>query len=101
MRFPALADTPIDYQWSGLVGMTFDQMPHLGRMDGLHYALGYNGDGLAMSVYFGAKLAGVIAGTGDLPPFARLRFRSMLLYRKRPWFLPLAWAYFWAKDQVF
>jgi glycine/D-amino acid oxidase-like deaminating enzyme len=98
--FPELAGVPIAYAWNGLVGMTFDQMPHLGRMDGLRYALGYNGDGLTMSVYFGMRLAGAIAGTGELPPFDRLRFRGMLLYRKRPWFLPLASAYFWIRDEI-
>jgi glycine/D-amino acid oxidase-like deaminating enzyme len=98
--FPELAGVPIEYAWTGLVGMTFDQMPHLGQMDGLRYALGYNGDGLTMSVYFGMRLAGAIAGTGELPPFARLPFRSMVFYRKRPWFLPLASAYFWVRDRV-
>jgi glycine/D-amino acid oxidase-like deaminating enzyme len=98
--FPELAGTPIEYKWSGLVGMTFDLMPHLGQMDGLHYAMGYNGDGLTMSVYFGAKLAGAIAGTGELPPFVQARFRSMVFYRRRPWFLPLAGAYYRVKDWI-
>jgi glycine/D-amino acid oxidase-like deaminating enzyme len=29
--FPQLRPCNIDYYWSGFVGFTFDQMPHLGK----------------------------------------------------------------------
>ncbi len=39
--FPELAETRITHGWMGLVGYTFDTLPHLGRHDGIHYAMGY------------------------------------------------------------
>ena len=42
--YPQLRDTPITHSWSGHLGLTFDTLPHLGRVDGLHYALGYSPD---------------------------------------------------------
>lgn len=98
--FPALSEARIDYAWGGLCGITFDRMPHTGQMDGLHYALGYNGDGLTMSVYMGRSLAQTITGQTELHPFANLPFPSNIFYHKRPWFLPLVKAYFHAKDWI-
>src|SRR6185369_1582456 len=31
--FPELADVPLAFRWSGLVGMTLDSVPHVGRID--------------------------------------------------------------------
>lgn len=75
--FPQLAGTSIAFQWSGLVAMTMDAMPHVGRVDErVLYANGYNGAGVAMSSLvggFAAALAlgeepdlGLLAGT---PPY--------------------------------
>ena len=57
--FPELAGVPIEYAWGGQVAFTLDQMPHAGRLDGVHYALGYGGHGVAM-----ADLAGRAHGSG-------------------------------------
>lgn len=61
--FPALAGVKIDYQWSGLVAMTMDQLPHVGRLeDGVFFAAGYNGTGVAMSSLMGRHLAALTRG---------------------------------------
>jgi gamma-glutamylputrescine oxidase len=61
--FPALADVPLAYQWFGLVAMTMDAVPHVGRYDErLLFALGYNGAGVAMSTLMGRYVAAFARG---------------------------------------
>ena len=56
--FPQLADVPLAYRWSGLVAMTLDSVPHVGRADDrVLFAMGYNGAGVAMSSLMGRYLA--------------------------------------------
>jgi glycine/D-amino acid oxidase-like deaminating enzyme len=96
--FPQLAQTPVEYAWGGTLGFTFDLFPHAGQLDGVHYALGYAGHGVALATYLGTQMAGVIAGDGDAGPFGRLPFPTapLGLYRGNPWFLPLVeWWYRW------
>ncbi|MCK9912105.1 hypothetical protein MXD81_23315, partial [Microbacteriaceae bacterium K1510] len=46
--FPDIADVPVTHAWSGLIGYTYDEIPHLGRTGtGLHYAIGYCGTGVS------------------------------------------------------
>lgn len=100
--FPQLAATNVDYAWHGNVGFTFDQMPHLGEQNGWHYAMGYGGHGVVMSVYFGYWLAQKLLGadTSSFPFFA-LPMPARFFYRTRPWFLPLAGAYYRVLDRWF
>lgn len=56
--FPDLADVPITHAWDGMIGYTYDEVPHLGRTAaGLYYALGYCGTGVSRATYFGSKIA--------------------------------------------
>jgi gamma-glutamylputrescine oxidase len=61
--FPELSDVPIAYQWSGLVAMTLDAVPHVGRLDDhVLFAMGYNGAGVALSTLMGRYLAAFARG---------------------------------------
>lgn len=61
--FPAVADVPLAYSWSGLVAMTLDSLPHVGRVDDrVMVAMGYNGAGVAMSSLMGRYLAAFARG---------------------------------------
>jgi gamma-glutamylputrescine oxidase len=61
--FPELADVPLSFKWSGLVGMTLDAMPHIGRLnDQTLFSMGYNGAGVAMSSLMGRYLAAFVRG---------------------------------------
>jgi gamma-glutamylputrescine oxidase len=61
--FPELDGVEIDYRWSGLVAMTMDQLPHAGELDdGVFFAAGYNGTGVAMSTFLGRQLAYLTRG---------------------------------------
>jgi glycine/D-amino acid oxidase-like deaminating enzyme len=56
--FPALGDVPVSHTWSGQIGYSFDEFPHLGRSpEGLYYAIGYCGTGVSRSTHFGRKIA--------------------------------------------
>jgi len=61
--FPQAADVPLAYRWSGLVAMTLDSVPHVGRVDDrVMLAMGYNGAGVAMSSLMGRYLAAFARG---------------------------------------
>ncbi len=55
--WPSLKDVRITHSWRGFTGFTFTQMPHLGRHEGVHFALGYSGSGVAMAPWLGMKAA--------------------------------------------
>ena len=92
--YPQLRPYGVDYYWSGHVGFTFDQMPHIGCEGGIHYAMGYCGHGVAMSVYCAHALAGIICGEDTDLPYAALPFQSRMYYRQKPWFLPIAGSFY-------
>jgi glycine/D-amino acid oxidase-like deaminating enzyme len=82
--FPRLLGTDIDYHWSGHIAITRDQLPHAGVRDGVHYAVGFNGQGLALAVYLGSRLGRMVTAgkRGDLEPFLRVPFPAFpLLHR--------------------
>jgi glycine/D-amino acid oxidase-like deaminating enzyme len=97
--YPQLNDVAISHVWSGLVAYTFDHIPHLGKyegegLDGVYYAMGYCGSGVARSSYFGTKLGFKILGSEKgTTAFDDLKFQSFPLYNGNPWFMPflLAW----------
>ena len=92
--FPELAATPIEYAWSGHVAFTRDQMPRAGRLDGMFYAGGYCGHGIAMATHLGGLIARRIAGETFDHPFFDDHFAAVPLYYGRPWFLPLVGVYY-------
>ncbi|WP_027349843.1 NAD(P)/FAD-dependent oxidoreductase [Halotalea alkalilenta] len=61
--FPALEGIAVEHRWSGLVAMTLDYLPHVGRIgERVFYSVGYNGSGVALSGYMGKQLAALSAG---------------------------------------
>ncbi len=98
--YPQLAGVKVEYAWGGTLGFTFDRMPHAGGMDGVHYAMGYCGHGVAMSTYLGQCMADVMDGHPEANPFHGLTFPGLPLYAGWPWFLPLAGAYFKVLDWI-
>jgi glycine/D-amino acid oxidase-like deaminating enzyme len=97
-----LSATKIEYVWGGTLDFAFDIMPHAGQLDGLHFSLGYAGHGVAMSTYLGDKIAHSILenrepnSSHNENPFAQIPFPAapLNLYNGRPWFLPLAGAWY-------
>jgi glycine/D-amino acid oxidase-like deaminating enzyme len=100
--YPQLRDAKIEHAWGGTLDFSFDTMPHAGQMEGIYYALGYAGHGVAMATYMGSKLAEKITGSNVEIPFAQIPFPGapMGLYDGRPWFLPFAGAYYKVLDWI-
>jgi glycine/D-amino acid oxidase-like deaminating enzyme len=105
--YPQLADAKIDYVWGGTLDFAFDIMPHSGQIDGMYYAIGYAGHGVAMATYQGQKTAELIAadrngGAKPENPFVGIPFPTapLGLYNGKPWFLPLAGAWYRFLDWV-
>ncbi|SAK82429.1 FAD dependent oxidoreductase [Caballeronia hypogeia] len=64
--FPQLVSARIEFEWSGNVGMTVNQLPHIGRDgDAAVYCLGYNGAGVSLSSVMGQAAAAL--AIGELP----------------------------------
>jgi glycine/D-amino acid oxidase-like deaminating enzyme len=100
--YPQLRDVRVEYAWGGTLDFCFDTMPHAGRMDGMYYAVGYAGHGVAMATYLGAKIAEQISGGTEENPYANILFPGapLGLYNGRPWFLPFAGAYYKILDWI-
>lgn len=98
--FPELAGVRVSHSWRGFVAFSRDHLPHLGRgPDGLHYALGYCGSGVAMAPYLGHKIALQVLGrVAGFSPLDQTPFPAFPLYNGRPWFLPLAERYYRWRD---
>jgi len=98
-RFPQLKGSRITHAWTGNVAFTIDEMPHMGRFDNLHYALGCNGSGVAMMTYLGHQTARKIAGKSNrVCAFDRPEFPDHPLYNGNTWFLPWIGRYFRTRD---
>jgi glycine/D-amino acid oxidase-like deaminating enzyme len=98
--FPELAATRVEYAWGGTLGFTLDQMPHAGHRDGVAYALGYGGHGVALASWVGDRVGQAMGGRSPWPGVAAIPFPAVPLYWGRPWFLPLAGAYYGLKDWI-
>jgi glycine/D-amino acid oxidase-like deaminating enzyme len=96
--FPQLAGAAIEYAWSGKVAFTRDEMPRAGRLDGMYYAGGYCGHGIAMATYLGEQIGRRIAGEPIVNPLFDDQFAGIPLYSGTPWFLPIVGTYYQVKD---
>lgn len=98
--FPLLNGVPVTHSWSGQLGVTFDLMPHIGRIGGVHYALGYGGHGVSIATYLGTEAGLLLAGQKRTSPFMEIPHPTKLFYRGRPWFLPFAAIYYRMLDRL-
>jgi glycine/D-amino acid oxidase-like deaminating enzyme len=96
--FPELRDVPITHTWTGQLGITFDLMPHIGRLKGIHYALGYGGHGVSIATYLGTEMGLLLTGQKRNSPFAEIPHPTRFFYRNQPWFVPLAATYYRVLD---
>jgi glycine/D-amino acid oxidase-like deaminating enzyme len=100
-RFPQLRGTKITHAWTGNVAFTLDEMPHMGKFQNLHYALGCNGSGIAMMSYLGHQTARKLAGKSNrVCAFDRPEFPDHPLYTGNTWFLPWIGRYFRTRDWI-
>jgi glycine/D-amino acid oxidase-like deaminating enzyme len=55
--WPELSEVRLTHSWSGFTGFAFSHLPHVGVNEGLHFAMGYSGSGVALAPYLGMKCA--------------------------------------------
>lgn len=96
---PQLEGVPVERAWGGKVGFTFDRIPHAGVRDGVHFAMGYCGTGVALASYLGRCIGAWVAG-GKPPPVAEPRFPPMPAGAVTERLLPLAGLYYQLRDRV-
>jgi glycine/D-amino acid oxidase-like deaminating enzyme len=101
--FPQLREARVEYAWGGTLDFAFDTLPHVGKLDGLHFALGYAGHGVALATELGTRM-GEAVGSGDVRtiPFAQIPFPGAPLgvYWGKPWFLPAVAAWYRFLDWI-
>jgi len=97
---PQLRGAAIEYAWGGEVAITRDRLPHAGRLDGVAFATGCNGTGIALATWFGQRMAQWLAGAADAPVFTELPFPSVPLHRLRNVTLPLAGTWYRVLDEL-
>ena len=93
--FPQLESARISHAWVGWVAYTFDTLPHLGQHDGVHYCMGYCGQGVPLAPYFGTRLGQQMLGLAQgRTALDGLPFPARPYYHGTPWFLaPSVFAY--------
>jgi glycine/D-amino acid oxidase-like deaminating enzyme len=90
--YPQLKAVEVEYAWGGTLDFAFDQMPHTGQLEGIYYALGFAGHGVALGTHLGMQIANAILdGTVKEMPYSTYEFPTapLGLYNGKPWFLPL------------
>jgi len=101
--WPQLAGYRVTHCWSGKVGMTADKIAHMGRRDGIDFALGCNGNGVALMTYLGHQSALKLLGhqnqpsAFDSPAFPEI---PVPFYDGRPWFLPIVSGWYHLQDAI-
>ena len=101
--YPQLREVRVEYAWGGTLDFAFDTMPHLGSIDGYHYAVGYAGHGVALATYLGTALGSGLGSTAlATNPFARLPFRGAPpgLHAVKDWVLPAVASWYKFLDWV-
>jgi glycine/D-amino acid oxidase-like deaminating enzyme len=93
--FPQLSNTRISHSWVGFVAYTFDTLAHLGRHDGINYAMGYCGSGVSMASYLGMRIGQQVLGLKEgKTGFDNLSFQTRPFYTGNPWFLAASIMYY-------
>ena len=96
---PQIAGVPVEWAWGGKVGFTFDRLAHAGRRDGVYFAMGYGGTGVALASYLGRCVAAWMAD-GRPPPFAEPRFPVLPAGAASERLLPIAGLYYQLRDRI-
>jgi glycine/D-amino acid oxidase-like deaminating enzyme len=99
--FPQLKPAKVTHSWMGYVAYTFDTLPHIGKQDGLHYAMGYCGSGISLATYFGMRIGQQVLGRAEgRTPLDNIPFPTRPLYSGNPWFLAPSIFYYRLRDKL-
>ena len=99
--FPELQHVRVTHSWVGFVAYTFDSLPHIGCLDGIHYAMGFCGSGVSMAPHLGHKVALKLLGDAEgQTAFDGLPFQTRPFYTGMPWFLSGAVMFYRMLDRI-
>jgi len=99
--FPSLAGVRISHSWCGFVGYTFDELMHVGRHEGVHFATGYCGSGVGMGGYLGMRIGQQVLGLAEgRTAFDGLPFPTRPFYTGNPWFLAPSIRFYRWRDRL-
>ena len=98
--FPQLREVPITHTWTGKLGICFDLMPHIGRVEGIHYAYGYAGHGVSVASLLGKEVGEMLAGRRATSLFAQIKHPRYPFTPYDKLYLPLVSAWFRLMDSV-
>ncbi|HLV90302.1 MAG TPA: FAD-binding oxidoreductase [Acidimicrobiia bacterium] len=99
--WPELEGYGITHVWGGKLAVPFDLLPHVGKVDGHWYALGYAGHGVALAIGLGHDLAGMVLGEDPPSVFSRIPHRGRFYWNgKNPWFLTPASLLYRTLDRI-
>jgi len=86
--WPDLEDVEVTHVWGGKLAVPFDLTPHIGRVDGAWYAVGYAGHGVGLSCQLGHELAGMLLGEDPPSVYSQIAHSGRFYYTGgKPWFL--------------
>lgn len=93
--WPQLENVPLTHVWGGKLGIPFDLIPHIGRIDGAWYALGYAGHGVGLACQLGHELAGMLLGEDPPSVYSEVVHNGRFYYTgQNAWFLtPASYMY--------
>lgn len=94
--YPGLA-IEVDACWGGFVAITLDRLPHAGVIDGVHYATGCNGSGVALNTYLGHRVGMSLFGE-PMPACAELPHRAIPARWAQPAYMPIVGRWFRWQD---
>lgn len=98
--FPQLEGIPITHSWTGRLGVSFDQMPHIGIVNGVHYAFGYSGHGISIGSYLGKEVGELLAGKRETSAFMEIKNPRPVFAPLDRLYLPFVSAYFKLADRL-
>jgi glycine/D-amino acid oxidase-like deaminating enzyme len=98
--FPQLRGVKITHSWSGRLGVSFDQMPHIGQVDNVYYANGFSGQGVATGSYMGKEVAELMLGTRQSSLFMEIKQPRTILAPLDRLYLPFVSTWFRFLDWV-
>lgn len=93
--FPELKGCKVNYRWDGLIGVTRDMFPVLGKMeDGTFFAAGYCGHGASLATLFGKLLAQcIVKENEDMYRFGEMKLKPFPFSNQKGLLINLASKY--------
>ena len=98
--FPQLQGVEITHSWSGRLGVSFDQMPHIGQVGGVYYANGFSGQGVATGSYMGKEVGELMLGIRQSSLFMEIKQPRTFLAPLDRIYLPFVSTWFRFLDWV-